>query len=114
MAISTNTFDNQRVQVAAPGTSVAANPQPLENTHTVIIYNRGANVIRVAIGTAGGAIAIGAGLEIPASGAITLAIGTVTNRAGGNFDPPARVLIFDATGGAGDAVVTYLNSIGPT
>ena len=44
--------------------------------------------------------------------AITLAIGTVTNRAGGNFDAPGRVLIFDATGGAGDCIVTYLNSIG--
>jgi len=114
MAISTNTFDNQRVQVAAPGTSVAANPQPYENTHTVIIYNRGANVVRVAIGTAGGAIAIGGGVEIPVGGAVTLAIGTVTNRAGGNFDAPARVLIFDAVVGAGDCVVTYLNSIGPT
>jgi hypothetical protein len=114
MAISTNTMDSQRVQVAAPGTSVAANPQPYENTHTLLVYNRGGNVIRVAIGTAGGAIAIGAGVEIPASSAITLAIGTTTNRAGGNFDPPGRVLVFDAAGGAGDAVVTYLNSIGPS
>ena len=114
MPISTNTFDSLRVQVAAPGTSVAANPQPFDNTHTVIIYNRGTKVITVAIGTAGGAIAIGGGLEIPASGAITLAIGTNTNRAGGNFDFPARVLIFDATGGAGDCIVTYLNAIGPT
>ena len=113
MAISTNTFDSLRVQVAAPGTSVAATPQPYENTHTIMAYNRGANVIRVAIGAAGGAIAIGGGVEIPAAGAVTLAVGTVTNRAGGNFDAPARVLIFDATGGAGDCVVTYLNSIGP-
>jgi len=112
MAISTNTLDSQRVQVAAPGTSVAASPQPYENTHTLVVYNRGANVVRVAIGTAGGAIAIGGGTEIPASGAITLAIGTSTNRAGGNFDAPGRVLIFDATGGAGDCIVTYLNSIG--
>jgi hypothetical protein len=66
------------VQVAAAGTSVAASPQPYENTHTLIVYNRGAAVIRVAIGTAGGAIAIGGGVEIPAAGAITLAIGTVT------------------------------------
>jgi len=113
MPISTNTFDNQRVQVAAPGTSVAANPQPFDNTHTLIAYNRGTNPLRVAIGTPGGAIAIGAGLEVPASGAVTLAIGTNTNRAGGNFDFPGRVLIFDASGGAGDCVLTFLNSIGP-
>ena len=112
MPISTNTFDNQRVQVAAPGTSVAANPQPYENTHTLIVYNRGANPLRVAIGTPGGAIAIGAGLEVPASGAVTLAIGTNVNRAGGNFDV-GRELIFDASGGAGDCVLTFLNSIGP-
>jgi hypothetical protein len=105
-------MDSQRVQVAAPGTSVAASPQPYENTHTLIIYNRGANPLRVAIGTAGGAIAVGGGTEVPAAGAITLAIGTNTNRAGGNFDPPGRVLIFDATGGAGDCILTFINSIG--
>lgn len=113
MAISTNTLDSQRVQVAAPGTSVAANPQPYENTHTVIIYNRGTNVVRVAIGTAGGAIAIGSGLEVPAAGAITLAIGTNVNRAGGNFDT-GRQLIVDASGGAGDCILTFINSIGPS
>lgn len=113
MAISTNTFDSLRVQVAAPGTSVAANPQPYENTHTILIYNRGANVVRIAIGTAGGAIAIGGGVEVPASSAVTLAIGTNVNRAGGNFDAPARILVVDSSGGAGDVVLTYLNSIGP-
>jgi hypothetical protein len=112
MAISTNTLDVQRVQVAAPGTSVALNPQPYENTHTLVIYNRGTNVIRVGTGTAGGAIAVGAGTEIPASGALTLAIGTVTNRAGGNFDA-GRQLIVDSSGGAGDCIITFLNSIGP-
>ena len=113
MAISTNTLDSQRVQVAAPGTSIAANPQPYENTHTIIAYNRGANVVRVAIGTAGGAIAIGGGVEIPSSGAITLAIGTNVNRAGGNFDT-GRQLIVDASGGAGDCVLSFINSIGPS
>jgi len=115
MPISTNTFDNQRVQVAAPGTSVAANPQPYENTHTIVVYNRGARVITVGIGTAGGAIAVGGGTEVPVGGAITLAIGTNTNRAGGNFDPPGRVLIIDgAAGGGSDCILTYLNSIGPS
>lgn len=114
MAISTNTMDSQRVQVAAPGTSVAASPQPYENTHTLIVYNRGTKTITVGIGTAGGAIAVGGGTEVPAAGAITLSIGTNTNRAGGNFDPPGRVLIFDATGGAGDCILTFINSIGPS
>lgn len=113
MAISTNTMDSQRVQVAAPGTSVAANPQPYDNTHTLIVYNRGANVIRVGVGTAGGALAIGGGVEIPGAGAITLAIGTNVNRAGGNFDA-GRQLIFDASGGAADCILTFLNSIGPS
>jgi hypothetical protein len=49
---------------------------------------------------------------VPASGAVTLAIGTNVNRAGGNFDV-GRELIFDASGGAGDCVLTFLNSIGP-
>jgi len=115
MAISTNTLDSQRVQVAAPGTSVAANPQPFDNTHTIVVYNRGARVITVGIGTAGGAIAVGGGTEVPVGGAITLAIGTNTNRAGGNFDPPGRVLIIDgAAGGGSDCLLTYLNSIGPS
>ena len=115
MAISTNTLDSQRVQVAAPGTSVAANPQPYDNTHTLVIYNRGTKVLTVGIGTAGGAIAVGAGTEVPVGGAITLAIGTNVNRAGGNFDAPGRVLIFDgAAGGPSDCIVTYLNSTGPS
>ena len=107
-------MDSQRVQVAVPGTSVAASPQPYDNTHTLIVYNRGLTVIRVAIGAAGGTIAIGGGVEIPAAGAITLAIGTNVNRAGGNFDPPARILVVDSSGGAGDCVITYLNSVGPS
>ena len=65
MAISINTLDSQRVQVAAPGTSIAANPQPYENTHTIVVFNRGARVITVGIGTAGGAIAVGGGTEVP-------------------------------------------------
>lgn len=113
MATSTNTMDSQRVQIPAPGFAVAANPQPYDNTHTIIIFNRGAKTLTVGIGTAGGAIAVGGGTEIPASGAITLAIGTVSTRAGGNFDPPGRVLIFDGAAGAiGDCIVTYLNSTG--
>jgi hypothetical protein len=111
MAISVNTFDSVRVQIAVPGTSVAASPQPYDNTHTLVIYNRGTKTILVAIGTAGGAIAIGGGVEIPATGALTLAVGTNVNRAGGNFDL-GRQIIVDAVGGAGDCVITYLNSTG--
>jgi len=109
MAISTNTVDFQRVQVAAPGTSVAASPQPYDNTHTVVFFNRGANTVRIGLGTPGGAIVIGGGAELPANASLTWSIGTIVNRAGGEFLSSQRIII-DSVGGAGDVVIQYFNS----
>lgn len=107
MAISKNTVDFQRVQVAVPGTSVPLNPQPYDNTHTVIFYNRGTNPLLISYGTAGGTIAPGAGADLPVGAALTWAFGSVSVRPGA----VATQIIIDATGGAGDCSVQLVNAI---
>ena len=112
MALSTNTVDFQRVQVAVPGTSVAV-PQVPDNTHTIIFFNRGAVPLLISLGTPGGAIAPGAGADLPVGAALTWAWGTVTARPGQVSTP----IIIDAVGGAGDCSVQYINAtqqVGPT
>lgn len=110
MATSTKTVEFQRVQVAAAGTSVALNPQPYDNTHTIIFYNRGTNPLLIGFGTAGGAIAAGAGADLPAGAALTWALGTVSSRPG----EVATNIIIDAVGGAGDCSIQFVQSTQPT
>lgn len=113
MATSKNTVDFQRVQVAGAGTSVALATQPYDNTHTVIFFNRGANPLLISYGVAGGAIAPGAGADLPVGAALTWALGAVTSRPGG----PASTIIVDSVGGAGDCSVQFINAtqqVGPT
>lgn len=113
MATSKNTVDFQRVQVAAAGTSVNLSPQPYDNTHTVIFYNRGANPLLISFGVAGGTIAPGAGADLPVGAALTWALGSVTARPGA----VATAIIIDSVGGAGDCSVQFVNStqqVGPS
>lgn len=113
MAVSTNTIDFQRVQVAVAGVSVALSPQPFDNTHTVIFYNRGANPLIIGYGVAGGPIPPGSGADLPVGAALTWAVGTLQSRPGA----VSRLIIVDSVGGAGDVSVQLVNSIsqvGPT
>lgn len=110
MAISTKTVEFQRVQVAVPGTSVALNPQPYDNTHTIIYYNRGTNPLLISYGTAGGVIPAGGGADLPVGAALTWALGTVSSRPGEVASP----IIIDSTGGAGDCSIQFINSVQPT
>jgi hypothetical protein len=111
MALSTKTINFQRVQVAVPGTSVALDPQPFDNTLYLIIYNRGTNVLRLGICAGGTAITVENGNDIPAGAALQLPIGVRSNRPGPAF-AGANSLCLDVVGGGGDAQVAYVNTLG--
>lgn len=116
MAASTNTVDFQLVTVPVPGTSIALNPQPYDNTHTIIFYNAGANACRVAIAAPGGAIAAGGGADLPVGAALVWAIGAIQWRPGPPFLGANRVVV-DSVGGAGNVTIQLINAnppVGPS
>lgn len=104
MATSLKPSDGTNVTIAASGTVVSANPQPYDNTHTVIVYNTGDGVTGyVRWQTDNTAMAATTAIVVPGGGSITLSIGSKSNRVAS-----ADTLRFDASA-ATVFQVTYVN-----
>lgn len=101
-------FQGFSTTVASSGTAVALNPQPYANTHTVLIYNPTANNVFVRWANGTGAITIANGVQIPASGSVSLVIGPASERPA---DGTNGTLYADASAGSTAFNVTYINGV---
>ena len=107
MAISQNPADGSQA-TTTPGTSVIANPQPYENTHTVVILNNTAGTdayVRWQTGTAAQTPANAS--VIPGGSSLTLSIGSASQRP---TDSSAS-MYFDSVGSAVTLQITYVNGL---
>ena len=104
MATSLKPADGTNVTIAVAGTVVSANPQPFDNTHTVIVYNTTDSVTGYLNWQASGAaMAATTAVVVPGGGSITLSIGSKSNRVAS-----ADTLRFDASAAA-VFQITYVN-----
>lgn len=100
---------------AVAGSSVAPTTAIPDNCHTIILLNV-STTIPVLFGqaAAGAALVEGTtGTRLPASGAISLAVGTIKQR--GIMDPaiaPNNGLVYTGIGGAANIDITYLCGFG--
>lgn len=91
--------------VAASGTAIELNPQPYDNTNTVLVYNGTANDIFLRWQTSNAAITAANGVRVPASGSVQLAIGPKSERPSSG----AATLRADASANGTVLNVTYVN-----
>ena len=107
MAVTQNPSDGSQ-STTTPGTSVAANPQPYENTHTIVILNNTAGTdafVRWQTGTA--ALTAANASVVPGGSSLTLSIGSVSQRP----TDGASSLYFDSVGSACTLQITYINGL---
>ena len=112
MATTHEDITVSRVQIPVPGTSVAADPAPFENTNTIEIYNRGATAIRFKTGVAGTTIADYQGITVAPGVAYRWPCGSAIYRPGARYDLVNRALIFDSDAPNLDVEVHYFNGSG--
>jgi hypothetical protein len=106
MAISLKPAEGLQVVVAAAGTSVTANPQPYDNTDTVVILNNTAGVDGyVNYQSSNAAMAATGAMIVPGGSSLTLSIGSKSQRPQDGTD-----LWFD---GAAPVTfqITYINGV---
>ncbi len=107
MAVTQNPSDGSQ-SVTNPGTSVAANPQPFENTHTIVILNNTAGTdafVRWQTGTA--ALTPANASVVPGGSSLTLSIGSASQRP----TDGSSSLYFDSVGAACTLQITYINGL---
>jgi hypothetical protein len=100
---------------AVAGSSVAPTTAIPDNCHTIILLNTSTNIpVLFGQAAAGAALVEGTtGTRLPASGAISLAVGTIKQR--GSMDPASVVsngLVYTGVGGAATVDITYLCALG--
>jgi len=91
--------------VSSSGTAVELNPQPYDNTHTVLIFNPSANNVFLRYQTNTAAINVGNGAQIPATSSLQLVLGPKSTRPSAG----AETLRVDASSGSTVINVTYIN-----
>lgn len=108
MASSYLPHNAQSVTVVTAGTAVAANPQPYDNTTTIVVINPNADPMYVAWGTAGDTLTAANAMIVPPDyGSVTLEIGSLSARPTNGVS----VLIIDATTNSHAANLTYINGL---
>ncbi len=107
MAISHLPSDGVQV-VTTPGTSVTPATALFDNTHTIVILNNTAGtdaLVRWQTGT--GAITPATGSVVPGGSALTLSVGSFSQRP----TDSSSSLFFDSVGVAVTVQITYVNGL---
>ena len=108
MAVSTKPFVGTVATVVAAGTPVQPPTAVPENCHTLLVYNpNAAATVLVAFAANAGAFVVADAARIPAGTAMTLAIGSVSQRP----SLAADLLFVDATVNGSTANITYVNGL---
>lgn len=106
MAISLKSAVGLQVVVAAPGTSVVANPQPYDNTHTVVILNNTSGQDGyMTYQSSNAAQAATTAVVIPGGSSLTLALGPESQR------PQDGTQIWLDGAAAVTFQITYINGV---
>ena len=106
MPTSLKPAEGIQVVVASPGTSVTANPQPSDNTHTVVVLNNTAGVDGyVNYQTDNTAMAATGAMVVPGGSSLTLSLGPKSQR-----PTDGATLWFDGAA-AVTFQITYINGV---